>query len=129
MPCPSCVTASYLQTLQFQMSQDEDGVEVIHRQDSHPLVLEGGKQRTVFRLSIQMQRLEAVFNYETSDAPPLGSVSVQVPGQTPSLPCVIALHACLAVLGRQSPSGLHHLRHLCILRPCVFNSECKLSLA
>lgn len=102
MPCPSCVTASYLQTLQFQMSQDEDGVEVIHRQDSHPLVLEGGKQRTVFRLSIQMQRLEAVFNYETSDAPPLGSVSVQVPGQTPSLPCVIALHACLAVLGRQS---------------------------
>lgn len=42
------------------------------------LVLEGGQQRTVFRLSIQMQRLEAVFNYEASDAPPLGSISVQV---------------------------------------------------
>ena len=41
-------------------------------------MLEGGQERTVFRLSIEMARLEAVFNYETGGSPPLGSVSVQV---------------------------------------------------
>ncbi len=54
------------------------GNEVLHREESHRLVLEGGAQRTAFRLRITMQRLEAAFNYEVSDAPPLGSISVQV---------------------------------------------------
>jgi hypothetical protein len=42
----------------------------------------------VFRLSVEMQRLEAVFNYETGDAPPLGSISVQV--------CACAILICSA---------------------------------
>ena len=62
-------------------SQADEGpqeVEEIVRGDSSKLLLEGGQQRTVFHLSVEMQRLEAVFNYEVGDAPPLGSISVQV---------------------------------------------------
>lgn len=61
-----------------QAEEPPQEVEEIVREESGKLVLEGGQQRTMFRLSIQLQRLEAVFNYETADAPPLGSISVQV---------------------------------------------------
>jgi hypothetical protein len=75
------------------MQADGEALEVeeIGRGESGKLLLEGGQQRTVFRLSVQMQRLEAVFNYETGDAPPLGSISVQVKSSTSSH----ALHKCI----------------------------------
>ena len=72
--------ACHLLTCDGTMQADEDfqQAEEIVREDSSKLLLEGGQQRTVFHLSIEMQRLEAVLNYETGDAPPLGSISVQV---------------------------------------------------
>ena len=35
------------------------------------LVLEGGRDRVVFRLLMEVERLEATFNYESASAPPL----------------------------------------------------------
>lgn len=35
------------------------------------LVLEGGRDRVVFRLLMEVERLEATFNYESAAAPPL----------------------------------------------------------
>ena len=35
------------------------------------LVLEGGRDRVVFRLLMEVERLEAAFNYESAAAPPL----------------------------------------------------------
>ena len=40
--------------------------------------LEGGRTRVVFRLAIELQKLEATFNYEKADIAPLASLSVQV---------------------------------------------------
>jgi len=40
--------------------------------------LEGGNTRVVFHLGIELQKLEATFNYESADVAPLASLSVQV---------------------------------------------------
>lgn len=45
-------------------------------------VMKGGQDRTVFRLTIAMSRLEAAFNYEADDALPLGGISIEA-----STPC------------------------------------------
>ena len=39
--------------------------------------LEGGNTRVVFHLGIELQKLEATFNYESADVAPLASLSVQ----------------------------------------------------
>lgn len=40
-------------------------------------VRKGGQERTVFRLTVAMSRLEAAFNYEADDALPLGGISIE----------------------------------------------------
>ena len=60
-----------------------------------PLRLEGGRTRTVFWLAIELQKLEATFNYEGADVAPLASLSVQASSRNASgqLPCT-CLSAC-----------------------------------
>lgn len=77
-PCSSLPVRPIATDCTMQAGEGPQEVEEIVREDSSKLLLEGGQQRTVFRLSVEMQRLEAVFNYETGNAPPLGSISVQV---------------------------------------------------
>ena len=41
------------------------------------LVLEGGAERVVFRLLVEVERLEATLNYESAAAPPLALATVE----------------------------------------------------
>lgn len=57
--------------------QDTAG-RIAKQPSSGRLLLEGGQERVAFLLKIRMAKLEATFNYELADAPPLAIVSVQV---------------------------------------------------
>ena len=50
-----------------------------------PMRLEGGNTRVVFHLGIELQKLQATFNYESADVAPLASLSVQA--RTPAVSC------------------------------------------
>ena len=65
----------------LQVTDKGDG----ENREAAPMRLEGGRTRVVFRLGIELQKLEATFNYESADAAPLASLSVQV--NEPSRPC------------------------------------------
>jgi hypothetical protein len=41
------------------------------------LVKEGGADRVIFRLSVEVEKLEVTFNYESATAPPLGLAFVE----------------------------------------------------
>jgi hypothetical protein len=41
------------------------------------LVKEGGEDRVIFRLSVEVEKLEVVFNYESPTAAPLGAAYVE----------------------------------------------------
>ncbi len=62
----------------MQGTEEAQIAQLVGREDSGRLVLDGGRERTVFRLSIAMARLEADFSYEAGDSAPLGTISVQV---------------------------------------------------
>ena len=62
-----------LQHFQADVSGDDKRVQA----SAAPLRLEGGRSRVVFRLAIELQKLEATFNYESADVAPLASLSVQ----------------------------------------------------
>ena len=64
--------------LGMQGKEETQTAQLVGREDSGRLVLDGGQERTVFRLSIAMARLEADFSYEAGDSLPLGTISVQV---------------------------------------------------
>ena len=86
------------------------------------IVLKGGQNRTVFRLNVAMERLEAVFNYETGDALPLGTLSVEVSrvkAQILALPRRLMDHRASSCLLRVYCSSCPLRTFRCCLRPTV----------
>jgi hypothetical protein len=57
--------------------QAVDGGDGEHGEGA-PMRLEGRQTHVVFRLAIELQKLEATFNYESAEVAPLASLSVQV---------------------------------------------------
>ncbi len=59
------------------MQATVEGKKDVGKASAAPMRLEGGNTRVVFHLGIELQKLEATFNYESADVAPLASLSVQ----------------------------------------------------
>ena len=69
----------FLEYLLLRIVQATDkGTKEAGKVSAAPMRLEGGNTRVVFHLGIELQKLEATFNYESADVAPLASLSVQV---------------------------------------------------
>ena len=85
------------------------------------LVVEGGAERVIFRLLVDMERLEAMLNYESSACPPLLMAAIEdVRFNLGVHPAALAINASLGNL-RAQDCGLpevrgspKHLEHACV---------------
>ena len=82
------------------------------------LVAAGGADRVIFRLLVDVERLEATLNYESAGAAPLASAAIEdVTFNTSLTPATLAVTASLGNL-RAQDCGLPEVRARC--RCCVF---------
>ena len=81
------------------------------------LVLEGGRDRVVFRLLMEVERLEATFNYESATAPPLLLAAIEDVRFNLSVnPGTLVINASLGNMRAQDcvlPEVSHPGQHLC----------------
>jgi hypothetical protein len=74
------------------------------------LVVEGGSERVLFRLLVDMERLEATLNYESCESPPLALAAIEdVRFNLGVHPAALALSASLGNL-RAQDCGLPEVR-------------------
>ncbi len=95
------------------------------------LVLEGGAERVVFRLLVEVERLEATLNYEAAAAPPAALASVEdVRASLRVHPATLRLAASLGNLRAQDgalPQVPGPLRRLCSSAELVATTHVRLS--
>ncbi|KAK9908805.1 hypothetical protein WJX75_003140 [Coccomyxa subellipsoidea] len=100
--------------------------------DGGNLVMEGGSERVVFRLLVEMERLEASLNYESCSAPPLLLAAIEDVHFNLSVhPGTLLINANLGNMRAQDgalPEG-HPYRNICDLRHGASTSLIELEFA
>ncbi|KAK9834254.1 hypothetical protein WJX81_000411 [Elliptochloris bilobata] len=115
-----------------EAAQDASTASPSEAGDAGTLVLEGGAERVIFRLLVEVERLEATLNYESATAPPLALASVEdVRLSLRVQPATLRLAASLGNLRAQDgalPEG-HPYRSVCDLRSGAATSLVELEFA